>query len=45
MSPAYKETIEYENLQHENFRRIYPSYEPSSVQDSVNVTDQSQNLE
>lgn len=41
MSPAYKEMLELENLQQENFRKVYPNYEPSSVQDSVNVTDQS----
>ena len=39
MSPAYKDMLEQENIQSENFRKIYPSYEPSSVQDSLNVTD------
>jgi hypothetical protein len=39
MSPVYREINEVEDLQQRQFRRVFPSYEPSSVQESINITD------
>lgn len=41
MSPAYKEVNYVEDDKHEQFKRVYPNFEPSSVLDSINLTDQS----
>ena len=39
MSPVYSEINEVEEMQQRQFRRVYPSYEPSSVLESINMTD------